>query len=518
MPNIDTIPCEVARIIIDNVEGTMEDSITLKYDLPWKRALRALSQTNKAARRIYLAMLFENVIAEKDYEFVRLIKILLDPELASCVKHAILLPRKKFGSCSITLDNTDLARIRTMDIWSEAWQNSLVLHSPHALCGLILALVPNLVTLRITTVKMNYDWWPKPWSRSAVFTMPLPRPGIFRNRLYPEKTEEMNWNPPQAPDDESTTSLSQTLISAADLFGPVANSHPEKIPNLANLYHLTTTGLVPLFFLNLPKLESIAMEIESHALPTAIDRREFPQINAANNETITDITISIFADVTKEPHRQSSFNYLKDFSERMLRAKRLTIKVDESWRYKLDLGLLSAMIGGSAASLSVDVFTGPGQNDGFYLSGLCQLPDLHMKEIVNLPEYMLINYNNPQKALTREMESSSVFRMRSLRIYNATSNVGKILSIILRDRKSRFPDLGRLEVRYARSSRLSAPRENEEPGETSNEGENENILRGNQRLLQTLRRSLQQWGIEVIFGYDLWRYQRSVHESDLFNV
>lgn len=121
-------------------------------------------------------------------------------------------------------------------------------------------------------------------------------------------------------------------------------------------------------------------------------------------------------------------------------------------------------------------------------------------------------------SLLRGAVLRTVFRIKFLCIYSATSELSKILSGILEYRNSQFPSLEKLEILYEEGSELFRPRtdteddpgdqDGDDPGDEDeddlgdeDEAEDEEI-QDHYKVHQELLGSLKEVGIEVICGYE----------------
>lgn len=282
--NIDTIPPEIARMIIDQLSDEKELSIKPCLSRPpilpckgkWRPrtwALLALSMVNKAASSRFRPILYETVSVHELWSFLSLAEALLDPNLACFVKHATLVPSVFKGVCSHHGPTEKLLEgIKKADIWSQSWEDSIVTFDPHALCGFILTLVPNLITLDIATTQMLHAW----------FKCLGKYQGVKDKR---QKAQNFA---------EHYIERTNFLVSPTDLFGHIAESDPERTPKLAHLKRLTTRGLVPLFFFNLASLDTISIDIGNplHLVDGECER-EFPTAHYPIKTNIADVIITL---------------------------------------------------------------------------------------------------------------------------------------------------------------------------------------------------------------------------------
>lgn len=472
--------------------------------------------TSKALREIYKPILFEHVSAGTPKQFCALaLALVRDPSIAAQVTKADMNVEEDFQVSSAVLDTEVRGAAKKMGIWGKVWDEMPAAKQPHAMCGLLLALLPNITKLQITTRKMICEdeapGWPT--EPEQIVMMPKSQKAIWRYH------EMSSWH------GECHQDVADTMISTVDLFGFLANSCPKRLPKLQNLQEWKSNGWMPLFSFGIPSLKTIDFSLGIFISPYESSLHEFLPDDSPIFESVENITIRCDLSLFGRMSDSGPESHIREMLQRFNNVKSLTVAmrpIDYSFNLRdndnLDFNMLFDKLVGSATSLTV-------QLDTIYPEDLSNakkataLPDLHLTNKLELPELALLGEKGALTSVLDSPSGASVFMMHTFIITNATEQIETILMTLLEHRRSRFYLLKELHISYIMGSGLLESSYNETDGAHGANGEEESDGKeevdfdgqtdgededgdGGSRVHINLYKLLEDEGITVVRRYD----------------
>ncbi|PVI06169.1 hypothetical protein DM02DRAFT_681623 [Periconia macrospinosa] len=415
-----TIPVEMARAIIENIPSSSRVS-----------ALLALSSTNSSCRNYYQPMLFKHIIARSPEQiYILAYAVTTNPSLVQYVKSAEMIVDEPFqpgsrGAELPPLHPKIFQAAKALKFWSEDWQRSLNERSVHSGCGLLLALLPGLDTLSITTRKI----------------ITCPSVSSYGNPLS---------------DFGSKWILTRVHISTQDLFGPVAETYPDALPKLSNLKKWNSNGLMPVFAFKLSNVQSIEFSIRERELDGKFPFNDLIPSDAPAFKTIESVVIraDTLLCMSASPNRKCVQQYVRNLLQKLTKVKTLSVILwPRNFKYLphlpyLDIGEFFGMLGGPAASLKVTIDWEGLDYYLFWTIGTNKLPQLCLTQYLELPQKLL--FLKGHLTILDSPNGPSVFKVESLRITRVWigTETQTLLSTILEYRNSMYHCLKKLHLTY----------------------------------------------------------------------
>ncbi|PVI08137.1 hypothetical protein DM02DRAFT_621677 [Periconia macrospinosa] len=509
MPNIDTLPPEISRLIASAFPQSHQGP-----------ALTALCQTSKTLCAIYQPVIFEfaKILHERQIHSFTY-ALVCKPSLAKVVtKASILFHDHPFRPEMVRIHHSVKDKLKTMDFWSYDWQKKLDDMDPRALCGLLIALLPELTEFKMTTKQMTTITYSPDDQDGEDHSDEEDEEGV------PLRTEFRYFRPYDGGFPTSVETISDVLISARDLFGIAAETCPNMLPKMQHIHTWKSVGLIPMFVLALPSLKTVEFEIGRGMVLRNISNVDLLPSHAPAFKTITSVTIRIDTDIIlNELYQPQLLVCVRGLLERLKNLKRIMIILPSPIIVFNDL---TQVLSGAAKSLEVTYGL------CYFKPGIRRIADhatippmLHLTESLVVPEAMLVSKKGSQLTLLESKDASAFLGVKSLTITNATKLTFTLLVNILQYRLSTFHNLRRLHISYVKTSCLLDHIGNDDHGsggsdESTNEDdthEGSNAEEGDghtsdsnvaesieaaQKLHEHLCNDLMGFGIHVTRGYD----------------
>ncbi|PVH93408.1 hypothetical protein DM02DRAFT_227928 [Periconia macrospinosa] len=415
MPSLLDMPAELAEAI--GLE-------LLASDAPLEDIFNKVCILNSKAREIYQKMLFYDISLCDSNQMRRLARaIITNPSLAKEVKRmeVTFAPNSPTDRAYEEI----FAKARTFEFFSRRWEMLLNKTSPFALCGLLIALLPQLTELKVTTQRMELV------------------------------TGEDGWEDDQWCFGQSSPYDSRAMASAEDFFGAAALSCPEKISLPKKLRTWRSIGMVPFFVFQFWALETLEFDVGPWMENLRIDRHDIVPSHGLAFDTIKNLIIKSDAVRFSEDRHYYGDPHIRYLLEKLVQLQSIKFVIRQrgsQGKDNIKFTLLAKELTGPASSLIVELLPSLWHVPRADIQAAKELPNLCLTKHVELPEAMLVNseseLNYAPDTLFDEPRSATVFQMETLKITNATKDSSQLLLAILNHRSSRFSRLTHLVISY----------------------------------------------------------------------
>ncbi|PVH96636.1 hypothetical protein DM02DRAFT_631839 [Periconia macrospinosa] len=439
-PSLVGIPNELAKMIVERMDPSSRIL-----------SLAKLTQTSKGVRekyKPYYFQQFQHISARSSSQMCMLAEILVENlELASCVRSLDLSFGKFESNSDQNLSSQVLDRAKQMDFWSADWADHLINLTPYALSGFFIAMLPEILSLSITTSPLA-----RSWHMGDVVGDPH-----TTKVWYPHTTRL--WLPKVFRRGDSGR-----VITRIDLFGSVAPAHPEKIPYPPRLQNWKSNGVVPIWAFHMPALKSIDISIPSAGIPHECPARGLLPENAPAFHTIEDVVIRLdVASKVPDPYFAKQVKeYVGRILEKLSNVKNLYMifkwRLPRTHYRRLNFPPMrqfseAKYFFGALGSPNTDM--NPDAKEWDILTSLkpaTMFPQVSVTRTLEYIEGSHVRDWHRLLLLFNKSDDSSIFIMDALKITKATGRVADLLSIVLKHRNSRFHRLKELEIVYSKGN------------------------------------------------------------------